>query len=337
MKKIINLNQYVDDIKNNELKLENIISYLQIKLLEELFYRADIEIEKLHEKFIKMPGICNFMALGGEENLDFYFYNLYIDKLFDQVIMADKDNTEVPSIIYDIRMNMLNSLIKKYLPSAAFLINDEKFNRRFFKECASSEFFTFDKSEINNFFKYRNEVIKFESIDEDEVTESTYNNLEECSEINDEILGKIEFVEEKNIYFCDFIGAYDNFTIKILSNKREEVVKTIPLIHKIIDNINYIKDINFKESEKKVKSDNKNDLSIQVSEENALDDKCLYENVYRVAESSENLLTIHIWPEGKVYFLYSNMVRNEENVGIEIAAFGYENINEEFEKLEKQK
>ena len=320
MNKIVNLNQYKDNTKKEEQKIENIIQYLQIKLLEELYYKTDIEIKKLFAKFEDLPGINFIMGLGGKENLNRYFYNVYIDKLFKQAIMSDRDDEEIESVIYDIRSDILNNLIIKYLPSKSYLIDDVKFNVRFFKECSVNQLLLSDKKEIIDFFRYRNEKIKFtESKFEEKRIKNKKN--EECNDIDDEVLGKIQFLEDKQIYYCDYFGDYNNFTIKIMINDEEEMKKYTPYIKKVVESLNKPeKDKNTDEAESNYKG---NEINQELSHKQG-EAEDFIEKVNELSRNQLNLTTVHIWPNKEAYLVYTRMVNDDKNKGIEIGVFDCE-------------
>ena len=322
---VIDLNTYKEKSRNEELRIKNIMNYLQIKLLEEIYYKTDMEINRLYDKLDDLPGIKCIMRIGGRKNLDFYFYDLYLKKLIEQVILPEKNERIVNERIECMRSTMLNNLIIKYLPKEKKLINNNEFKTKFFYEVEKSILFNMDKSTIIDFFEYRNEVTEFgQTDDEKPITICNTNKkiINKCPEIKDNVLGMIRFCEKKNIYLCDYIGDYCNFTIKIISNEKEETERMLPLIEKAVENIEELIDIMRMEL-----IDNQN------SEGESKEETDLYKQIYDITSSISNLLSIVIWPDGKIVLIYSVINKVNDESRLETAILAMEQLDEQLKAL----
>ncbi|MDO5516561.1 MAG: hypothetical protein Q4F66_03330 [Clostridium sp.] len=400
-RKIIKFDDYINKTVNEERKINNLINYLQIKILEER-YNADIIIQELYNKLNEMPAIGILMKrLEGEENLNYYFKELLVDKVLNEVILgeykkededkSDNQESEADSIslhsntvkdedagkedyaynsILDsevedeyyngnrrsdidtgnedadkrisdsdteedhdeeelrreyvkiVRTDILNDLILKYAPKETEFIDDEKFRERFYNSISNNFLFDMCDDAKSVYFRLRNDEFLFEEFSENIIKEYTdeIKSCSECPDIVSAVTGKIEFIEKNNIYVCDYLGNYNNFTVKIISNNPEEVESMLPNIEKIVANI---AEINYS-----VNNDEKTDEDFSENDSKSEETKELFEAVSLISEDLKNLISINIWPDGEVFMIYLEIEKEESKIGV--LTF---NSHEELEKL----
>ena len=316
--KVINFDSYKSRIVDEERELKNIVDFLQIKLIEEIFYKADVEINKLYERIDTLPGMKRIMNMGGRKNLDFYFHRLFLDKILNQVIIVNESSQNQNEIVNDMRIEMVNNLIMKYIPEAKMkkCINDERIINMFFTTITENCLYGCDKGDLEEYFQYRNEKIKlFQNEDRefDEIYCRIKKTRAECDEIKSNTLGIIKFDEEKNIYFCDYLGRFNNFTLKILNNDKKEVENMIPLMEKIIENVNFINDWIGRQMD--------DAMDDSISDEQ----KMFLENMSEFTEDVSNLISINIWNSNKAYLIYSCVNEIEGKKAIRIGTCSIDN------------
>ncbi|MGN0143798.1 MAG: hypothetical protein ACI398_02360 [Clostridium sp.] len=324
--RIIDLKNYKDKSINEESEFQNIVNFLQIKLIEEIFYKADIEINRLYDRIDKLPGMKHIMKMGGRKNLDFYFHKLFLDKLLDQVIIIDEEENQ-NEIINNMRIEMLNNLIIKYIPKSKRkeLINNEEIRNMFFRSIPENYLYGCNKEDLEEYFEYKNEKIELFHDENGEPIDKYHRENKtksECNEIESSVLGTIKFYEEKNIYFCDYIGKFNNFTLKILSNDKEKVEKMLPLIEKMIENIDLVNKYINNQIRDSMDDLSKNDMKEAVNNE----EEIFLENMSEFTSDISNLISINIWPDKRIYLIYSYINEHEGKKSSRIGIAGGKDI-----------
>lgn len=336
MSKIVSFKQYKKRVEDEEKRTSNIIRFLQIKLLEELYYRTDIEIEKLFKRFEELPGINCILNHVGKNNIDKYFNEFYIESLFNEVIMSDRNDKEndkeIDDVIYEIRSEMLDNLIVKYLPSKLSLVGDSKFNRIFFKECSTSNLFSFKREILHSYFDFRNRLINYKKngaryVKNDDTREEGELEVKNI-EIKDEDLGVFKFVKEDKMYICDYCGEFNNFTIKIVFNNEEEVHKSILELKDMVNNIDLVnsyinKDFNEFLDKKRKSYWNREENTA----DNQDDDINSYEDVLSVINDRSYLFSIQMWPDRHIEIGCAKVFGDGEDLEMGLGVILYDSIN----------